>query len=119
MSDDTPDVAQVRLAARIGDRDVADRVASIAGLTPAEFGLPELFWGARRFLEQLAADRPLIVVIDDVHWAEPTLLDLLRHVLEAATDASILLLCTARHDFVAENADSGRVRRPNASSWNR
>ena len=40
----------------------------------------EIFWAVRRFLEALARDRPRLVVLDDVHWAEPTLLDLVEYV---------------------------------------
>ena len=97
--EDTPDAARSRLLGLVGDRDVADRVASIVGLSSSEYALPELFWGARRLFELLAARRPLVVVVDDVHWAEPTFLDLLDHVLEAA-EASVMLICTARHDLV-------------------
>ena len=45
--------------------------------------------------EGLALSAPLVVVVDDIHWAEATLLDLLEHVREAAA-ASILVVCSAR-----------------------
>ena len=98
--DDAPEAAQARLVGLIGDAEIVERVASMAGLTPAQFPLPELFWGARRFLELVAANRPLIVVVDDIHWAEPTFLDLLEYVLDTVSEASIFLLCTARHDLL-------------------
>ena len=67
----------------------------------------ELQWAARRLLEILAADAPLLAVIDDIHWAEPTLLEWLEHVLDASTGAPILLLTTARHDLLEERPGWG------------
>src|SRR5438034_1107886 len=47
----------------------------------------ETFLAVRRFLESLARDRPLVVVFEDIHWAEPTLLDLIDHVADWSRDA--------------------------------
>ena len=49
----------------------------------------------KRMLE-LGRSQPLVIVIDDVHWASPTLLELIEHLVEQVTDAPVLLLCTAR-----------------------
>src|SRR3954462_13845921 len=54
----------------------------------------------RRLFEALASDRPLVVVLDDVHWAEPTLLDLIDHVVNLSRGAPILLLCVARPELL-------------------
>src|SRR5205085_11095027 len=53
----------------------------------------------RRLFETLALDRPLVAVIEDLHWAEPTLLELLLYGLEHA-QAPILLVSTARHELL-------------------
>ena len=47
----------------------------------------------RRLFEAVARERPLVAVIDDVHWAEPALLDLLDYLVAFSTGAPILLLC--------------------------
>ena len=60
---------------------------------------PELFWGVRRILELLALDRPLLICLEDLHWAEPTLLDLLEYIVAFAT-GSIAVLCNARPDLL-------------------
>ena len=60
----------------------------------------DTFRAARRLLEALAANRPLIVVLDDVHWGEPTLLDLVDHIADWSREAPILLLCLARPEFL-------------------
>jgi class 3 adenylate cyclase/tetratricopeptide (TPR) repeat protein len=65
--------------------------------TVTEISQPELHWGLRRILELLAARRPVVLVFEDLHWAEPTLLELLEYLLEA--DAPILVLGTARPEL--------------------
>jgi len=60
----------------------------------------EVFWAARKLLEAVARRRPLVVVFDDLHWAEPTFLDFVDHVSELVRDAPILLLCMARPELL-------------------
>jgi class 3 adenylate cyclase/tetratricopeptide (TPR) repeat protein len=89
--------------AMVGDPDgalVLERLGVLdgRGTTPPE----ELFWAVRRLFEALARERPLLVVLEDVHWAEPTLLDLVEHVSRWSRDAPILLLCVARPELLEE-----------------
>ena len=86
---------------------VAKRVSVLAGIERADEALPEirpeqlrdeLAFGLRRYLERRAASSPLVLVFEDVHWAEPGLLDLIEDLAEWAR-APILLLCLARPDF--------------------
>jgi predicted ATPase/DNA-binding SARP family transcriptional activator len=60
----------------------------------------EVFWAARKLLEAVARRRALVVVFDDLHWAEPTFLDFVEHVSELVRDAPILLLCMARPELL-------------------
>jgi class 3 adenylate cyclase len=60
----------------------------------------ELSWSVRRLLEELAADEPLILYLDDLQWAQPMLLDVLDHVAALSRDTPILLLCTARPELL-------------------
>jgi len=60
----------------------------------------ETAWAVRKLLEAAARDQPLVAVLDDLHWAEPTLLDLVEHVADLARDVPILLLCAARPDLL-------------------
>ncbi len=95
-----PEPALARLLANVERGPVATR--RIAGAIGArdEAGSPEeTAWAFRRLFETLAASRPLIIVVDDIHWAEPTLLDLLEYVLGFSSGAPILLLCLARPDL--------------------
>ena len=77
QADDPADVVQAKLQWEIPDPEVVERLASVIGVSETAFPVPELFWAARRFLEELAADRPVVAIIDDIHWAEPTFLELL------------------------------------------
>jgi len=54
----------------------------------------------RRLLEERAAERPQIVVFDDVHWAESTFLELIEHIADLSRGAPILLLCVARTELL-------------------
>ncbi len=102
---DPPDEAVARIRALLPadepDGDViASRVAGAAGILEEPGSADEIAWAARRLFEQLAREQPLVVVFDDIHWAEPTLLDLIEHVADWSRDAPILLLCMARHELL-------------------
>jgi class 3 adenylate cyclase/tetratricopeptide (TPR) repeat protein len=60
----------------------------------------EIALAVRRTLEQVARDGPLVVVWDDLHWAEPAFLDLVEHVADWSRGAPILLICMARPDLL-------------------
>ncbi len=78
---------------------VRDRVGAAIGLSEAAGAIQETFWAIRRLLETLAADRPVVAVFDDIHWAEPTLLDLLEYVAGFTQDHPVLVLCMARPEL--------------------
>jgi class 3 adenylate cyclase/tetratricopeptide (TPR) repeat protein len=74
-------------------------------------GAPEeIFWAVRKALEVRARERPLVLVVEDVHWAEPTLLDLIDHLADWTRDAQILLLCSARPELLDERPAWGAGR---------
>ena len=109
--DDTPDVALGRLAASVvaaGEDGpaITERMAAAMGLSAASWPVTELFWGGRRFLETLAIERPVLAVVDDLHWAQPTFLAFIEH-LVSTTEAPVLLLGTARHVLLETRPDWG------------
>ena len=80
--------------------NVAARLIAGAVGAHEEGGSPEeTAWAFRSLFETLAANRPLVVVVDDIHWAEPALLDLLEYVVGFSSGAPILILCLARPDL--------------------
>jgi class 3 adenylate cyclase/predicted ATPase len=78
---------------------VGERVLGAIGLAEPG-GREETFWAVRRLLEAAAQRRPLVAVFEDVHWAEPTLLDMLEYVGGFSSGAPILLLCLARPELL-------------------
>ena len=57
----------------------------------------------------LDRDQPLVIIIDDIHSAEQTFLELLDHLTEAVEDAPILVLCSARHQLMERHAEWSEV----------
>jgi DNA-binding SARP family transcriptional activator len=96
------DRALAKLAAVVGDDDRADlvrgAVGSIMGLTDQAAPNEEISWAVRRFVESLADERPIVLVVDDLHWAEPVLFDLLDQVLDLGR-GPILLIAIARPEL--------------------
>ena len=84
------------------EEDVMVRIAALVSgsETPATAG--DTAWAVRRSFETLARERPLVVIFDDVHWAEPTFLDLVEYLGAWTDDAPILLLALARPDLLDE-----------------
>jgi class 3 adenylate cyclase/tetratricopeptide (TPR) repeat protein len=75
----------------------------------------ELFLEVRRLLESLAETQPVILHVDDLHWGEPMLIELLDHVVALSSGAPILVLCTARGELLEDEPTWG-TGRPNATS---
>ena len=79
---------------------VAERVAAAIGVLERANPREETFWAMRKLFEAMATDRPVVLVFEDLHWAEPTLLDLIEHLADWARDASIVLLCLGRPELL-------------------
>ena len=68
---------------------------------------PETQLAFRRLLEARAAERPQVVVVDDLQWAEPVFIDLVEHIADLSRDAPIFLLCVARTELLDVRPDWG------------
>jgi len=88
-------------------RTVAAAAANLLGVstTPLgtfsaeEIGQSELHLGVRRLLQLLAGERPLLLMFEDVHWAEPTLLELVRSLVHPDDELPILIVASARPEL--------------------
>jgi DNA-binding SARP family transcriptional activator len=83
----------------------ADRLASAIGLGDRPATRGEIFAATRRLLEVLAREGPLVLVFEDIHWAEATLLDLIEYLAANVRDAPVFLLCLARTELVEQRGD--------------
>ncbi len=100
-------------------RAIERRLAVVLGVEAADAAIPdvpaarvnaELAWAIRRHIEALAADNPVVVVVDDLQWADPAILELLEHVTQRSTTVPVLWLCVARPEFLETHPQWGAGR---------
>jgi class 3 adenylate cyclase/tetratricopeptide (TPR) repeat protein len=85
-----------------GERDwIRARLAPLVGLGTEAISAEreESFAAWRSFLEATAASRPLVMVIEDLHWADPAMLAFVEYLAEWASGVPLLVLCTARPEL--------------------
>jgi tetratricopeptide (TPR) repeat protein len=94
-----------RLFAGVPDAKPAPGIlAQLLGLADGSASADEIAWAARRLLEVVASDRPLVLHVDDLQWAEEPLVELLMDTVRRGR-RSILLLCVARPEFAARRPE--------------
>lgn len=102
--EESPAEARRKLAQLVPAGDdasiIADRLGGLLGLASPSAGIQETFWAVRRLFEHLAWERPLVVVFDDIHWAEPTLLDLIEYLSSWIRSSPVVLVCQARRELL-------------------
>jgi class 3 adenylate cyclase len=105
------DAARAKLASLMLGDPQADRVAELVGqaigIRGSEAAPEETLWAIRVLLEHLAADRPVVFVVDDLQWGEAKLIELVEHVVDFAGDAPILMACMARPEFLDDHQGWG------------
>jgi class 3 adenylate cyclase/tetratricopeptide (TPR) repeat protein len=91
-----------RIAQLVADAPDADLILERLRGSPDGAGADsqETFWAVRKVCEALAHERPLVVCFEDVHWAEPTFLDLIEYLAGWIRDTPMLLLCLARPELI-------------------
>jgi class 3 adenylate cyclase/tetratricopeptide (TPR) repeat protein len=78
----------------------AEMVAAAVGASERGGSTEETHWAIRTLLEAMARDRPLVVVVEDLHWAEATFLDLIEYVVGFSRERQILFLCSGRPELL-------------------
>jgi class 3 adenylate cyclase/tetratricopeptide (TPR) repeat protein len=110
LESDDPDESAAKLRAAVddavdpGDREwLAARLAPLAGAQLGQGAEPaerqESFTAWRRFFEAVAENRALVLVIEDLHWADPALLGFIDHLVEWSSGVALLVVCTARPEL--------------------
>ena len=100
---DSPDKIKALLDGQLDATEVAARLSLAVG--PGNQGRLEaaqIFWAARRLLETLARSRPLLVILEDLHWAESTFLDLVESLAVQPGRSPIVLVCVARPELLEQ-----------------
>jgi class 3 adenylate cyclase len=87
------------------DEAAAAAIRSLLGVSEIETSAEQIAWAFRKTLEQATADRPLVVVFDDIQWGEETFRDLIEGVALLSSGASVLLLCMARPELTERHPD--------------
>jgi predicted ATPase len=106
-----PDEVLARLTTTVDGFEHAEAIvaylAQVLGIEEGHSSPEETAWAIRRFLEILSVDRPVVAFWEDVHWAEPPFLDAIDHLADWTRDAPILVLCTARPEFLDDRPGWG------------
>ena len=116
IADDDPlDVAIEKLRECCPAEAVADLLGLATGVLEAVHGersQQEISWAAREWAQLMSQTQPLILVFEDIHWAEEPLLELIEHMTEWVRDGSLMILCLARPELldIRSNWGGGRVR---------
>jgi class 3 adenylate cyclase/tetratricopeptide (TPR) repeat protein len=116
ITDDDPmEKAREKLIECCGDEAIAELLGLASGVMEAvegERGQPEIAWAAREFADELADVQPLVMVFEDIHWAEEPLLELIDHLAQWVRERALLIICLARPELldVRPGWGGGRVR---------
>ncbi|MEX2421081.1 MAG: AAA family ATPase, partial [Actinomycetota bacterium] len=121
LENDTPDEASAKLSQTISavveeesERDwIGARLAPLVGLgEQAEAAEREESFAAwRSFLEAIAATDPFVLVIEDLHWADPAMLAFVEYLADWASGVPLFVLCTARPELYERQAGWGGGKR--------
>ena len=108
---DAPEVAAAKLDGVLPQVEelpwLKARLLPLLGIDSGEpASREELFTAWRRFLETLAAEGPAVIVVEDLHWADPVLVEFLAYFAEWAEGVPLLLLCTARPELYERHPTS-------------
>ena len=123
LESDSPEQAAAKLEAAVerviaepSERDwfearLAPLVGAQAAEAPGTAERAESFTAWRRFLEAIAAERPLVLVFEDLHWADDALLEFLEHLVGWSSGVPLLLVCSARPELYERQPGWGGGKR--------
>ncbi|MDP9342135.1 MAG: AAA family ATPase [Actinomycetota bacterium] len=126
LESDDPSEAQAKLAQAVeavvedeSEREwISARLAPLAGTgSGGTSGVEreEAFAAWRAFLEAVAATRPLVMAVEDLHWADPAMLEFLEYLVDWSTGVPLLVLCTARPELYERHPGWGGGKRNSAT----
>ena len=107
LEGDDASEAERKLRVAVDDPWVESHLRPLVGVAGGSERRDEAFAAWRRFFEGLAEERPLVLVFEDLHWADENLLDFIDHLVEWATGVALLVVCTARPELLARRPGWG------------
>ncbi|MDP9260194.1 MAG: AAA family ATPase [Actinomycetota bacterium] len=110
LESDPPDVARAKLDRVLPEGSEREwfrqRLLPLLGIEATSSAeREELFTAWRRFLEQIAEERPTVLVFEDLHWADGAMLAFLEHLADLAEGVPLLLVATARPELYEHHPD--------------
>src|SRR3954452_1910402 len=106
---DSPDEVVARVARLLPADDdqavVAERVAGALGVVQSTAYPAETFWAVRKLLEAVARERPLVIVLEDIQWAEPTFLELIEYLPSAIGELPVVIIAVTRAELFESRPD--------------
>ena len=118
LETDAADAAEAKLNAAVQEMDDAGWLRShlrpLVGLGTegqADAQRSEAFGAWRKFFEELAEQRPLVLAFEDLHWADDGLLDFVDYLVDWATDVPILVVASARPELLERRPGWGGGKR--------
>jgi len=120
LETDDPAVTRMKISESVAkfvpegeERDRVDRALQVllgTGEAP-DVGAGELFGAWRTYIERMASDRLVVLLFEDLHWADPGTLDFIDHVLEWSRNVPILIITLARPELLENRPEWGAGRR--------
>ena len=118
LEDDPAEVVRTKVDAVVqelfGDLELAPAIGALVSAGERSFSREDLFEAWRRFLERMAARYPMVLVLEDIHWADEGLLDFIEHVADWA-QGPIMVVALARGELFERRPTWGGGKR-NANS---
>jgi class 3 adenylate cyclase len=108
ISDGDPPAAartkvELSLNGRSGGSEAALQLAELIGLADMDGPARERFWAVGKWFHRLAEHRPVVVMLDDIHWAEATFLQLIKDIAVLAAEVPLLVVCVARTELLEQH----------------
>jgi class 3 adenylate cyclase/tetratricopeptide (TPR) repeat protein len=120
LESDSPDEVERKLTVAVGEavEESEERDWLRASLAPlvgtgegTAGGSDETFTAWRRFIEGIAAQHPLVLVFEDLHWADDSLVAFVEHLVDWSSGVPLLVLCTARPELYERHPGWGGGKR--------
>jgi class 3 adenylate cyclase/tetratricopeptide (TPR) repeat protein len=117
LESDRPKEAVAKLDQALRDKEATEhdwlraRLSPLVGVAESSVEREESFAAWRAFLERVAEQRPLILVFEDLHWADEALLAFVEHLVDWSTGVPILVLCAARPELYERHSGWGGGKR--------